>query len=97
MSISEDEVRGIARLARLEIAESALGPMALELSKILNYVAQLNELDTSAVPPTRQVGTLVAPWRADVAVAAEVSERAMAQAPRASDAGFLVPGFVDEG
>jgi aspartyl-tRNA(Asn)/glutamyl-tRNA(Gln) amidotransferase subunit C len=97
MSISEGEVRGVARLARLEIAEEAVGPMALELSKILNYVAQLNELDTSEVPPTRQVGTLSAPFRDDTPVDARVGSHALLQAPRASDSGFLVPGFVDEG
>jgi aspartyl-tRNA(Asn)/glutamyl-tRNA(Gln) amidotransferase subunit C len=95
MSISADQVRAIARLARLEVREDALADTARELSKILNYVDQLSELDTKDVPPTRQVGMVGAPLREDVPRESTVSGAALAEAPRSGEGGFLVPGFVE--
>ena len=51
MAVDEDVVRKIARLARIKVPETALAPMAQELSKLLNWVEQLNELDTSKTEP----------------------------------------------
>jgi aspartyl-tRNA(Asn)/glutamyl-tRNA(Gln) amidotransferase subunit C len=96
MSISADQVRVVARLSRLEVSEEALPQLAHELSKILTYVDQLSELDTSDVPPTRQVGTVSAPFRADAPHVSGITAAALREAPRADDGGFLVPGFVDE-
>jgi len=50
MSLSLDDVKKIARLARLELPEDDLARMRAQLSAILDYVAQLNELDTTGVP-----------------------------------------------
>ena len=51
MSLDKASVAKIARLARLKMDAGALEPMAAELNKILDFVGQLNELDTSDVPP----------------------------------------------
>jgi aspartyl-tRNA(Asn)/glutamyl-tRNA(Gln) amidotransferase subunit C len=96
MSISADQVRVVARLSRLEVSEEALAETAIELSKILNYVDQLSELDTSDVPPTRHVGTVSAPFRSDEPQRSGVTRAALSEAPRTGDGGFLVPGFIDE-
>ena len=49
MSLSLDEVRKVAKLARLELSDSDLAAMQQQLSAILDYVAQLNEIDTTGV------------------------------------------------
>ena len=49
MSLSLDEVRKVAKLARLELSDADLATMQQQLSAILDYVAQLNELDTDGV------------------------------------------------
>ncbi|OQX67034.1 MAG: aspartyl/glutamyl-tRNA(Asn/Gln) amidotransferase subunit C [Sorangiineae bacterium NIC37A_2] len=96
MAISVDEVRTVARLARLALDEARVEELAHELGKILGYVDQLNELDTSNVEPTLQVGTLSAPLREDVVRPGLEAVAAYREAPRTSPDGFLVPGFVDE-
>jgi len=95
MSISAKEVLAAARLARLELAPEDVEPFTAELQKILTYVDQLSELDTSQVPRTMQVGAPSAPLRPDVAVAGASKAEVLAAAARADDVGFLVPGFVD--
>lgn len=96
MTITQKDVLHVARLARLELSESAADAMAVELDKILGYVRKLNELDTEAVEPTLQVSVQSAPLRPDVTVPGVEKSRALAEAPRADEVGFLVPGFVDE-
>lgn len=64
MSLSQDEVRNIARLARLSLSEEALEKYRGQLSAILDYVAQLGELDTTGIEPTSSVlppGTALRP------------------------------------
>lgn len=96
MTISKEEILTIASLARLEVGEDAVESLAAELSMILDYVKKLDELDTVDVAPTTQVAAAAAPLRADVRTAGLSKSVALAQAPRADDVGFLVPGFVDE-
>jgi aspartyl-tRNA(Asn)/glutamyl-tRNA(Gln) amidotransferase subunit C len=95
--ITRDDVLHVARLARLQLAEAEVERMIEDLGKILGYMAELNQLDTSAVPPTAHVAVDKAPFRDDEVVPGLASETALAEAPRQSDGGFAVPGFVDEG
>jgi len=96
MSITREEVLAIASLARLEIEESAVSVLAEDLSKILDYVRKLDELDTESVEPTLQVTVNSAPLRKDEPRQGLEKSLALSEAPRADQAGFLVPGFVDE-
>lgn len=96
MSISAEEVLAAARLARLELEPGVVQQLTQELQKILTYVDQLRELDTKDVPRTMQVGVPSAPLRPDLALAGADKAEVLAAAPRADEAGFLVPGFVDE-
>jgi aspartyl-tRNA(Asn)/glutamyl-tRNA(Gln) amidotransferase subunit C len=95
MSISKKEVLTVASLARLEVDDQRAEELTLELSKILEYVKKLDELDTRDVPATAQVAVLSAPLRPDVRRPSLTREEALSQAPRASEQGFLVPGFVE--
>ena len=95
--ITRDDVLHVARLARLELTEAEVRRMIEDLGKILDYVALLNELDTSAVPPTAHVAVETAPFRQDRAVPGLTVESALSQAPRQNGGGFAVPAFVDEG
>lgn len=96
MTISRDEVLTVARLARLELDEATAQALTEDLDKILDYVQKLNELDTSGVEPTAQVCVAAAPLRKDEPSPGLKKATILAQAPRADDTGFLVPGFVDE-
>ncbi len=96
MTISREEVLKLASLARLEVDEASVERLTGDLGKFLDYVKLLDELDTSNVPPTAQVTVDHAPLRADEVRKGLSKEAALAQAPRADQVGFLVPGFVDE-
>ncbi|HEY6556015.1 MAG TPA: Asp-tRNA(Asn)/Glu-tRNA(Gln) amidotransferase subunit GatC [Polyangiaceae bacterium] len=96
MAITRENVLHVAKLARLELAENEIEPMRVDLEKIIGYIAQLNELDTAAVPPTTQVAVQAAPLRVDAAQPSLANEQALAEAPRHAGGGFAVPAFVEE-
>lgn len=96
MAITRDDVLHVAKLGRLQLAEDEIDRMRIDLERILGYVAQLNELDTSTIPPTAHVFVDVAPLRADVVHEGLSTEAALAEAPRHRDSAFAVPAFVDE-
>jgi aspartyl-tRNA(Asn)/glutamyl-tRNA(Gln) amidotransferase subunit C len=89
--ISREEVLYVARLARLELSEQEIEPMARELSDVLDHVARIKELDLADVEPTSHVVELTSALREDVVRPCLPREVALAQAPAVSDDGFLVP------
>jgi aspartyl-tRNA(Asn)/glutamyl-tRNA(Gln) amidotransferase subunit C len=89
--IDREEVLHVARLARLELSEEELEPMARELSAVLDHIAKLDELDLSEVPPTSHVVEVTGGLRADEPRPSLPREVALANAPAVSGDGFLVP------
>ena len=81
----------MARLARLRLAEEEIGPMARELSAILDHVARIKQLDLEDVPPTSHVVEVTGSLREDAVVPCLPREVALAQAPAVGEGGFLVP------
>jgi aspartyl-tRNA(Asn)/glutamyl-tRNA(Gln) amidotransferase subunit C len=96
MAISRQDVLHVAQLARLELGDDEVERMIRDLGGILDYVAQLGELDTSQVPATAQIAVEGAPLRADEPARGLSADEALAEAPRTSDGSFAVPAFVDE-
>jgi aspartyl-tRNA(Asn)/glutamyl-tRNA(Gln) amidotransferase subunit C len=96
MAITREDVLHVAKLSRLELNESEIEPMRVDLEKILGYMAQLNELDTRAVAPTTKVAVAAAPLREDAVLPSLPTELAMSEAPRHAGGGFAVPAFVEE-
>lgn len=95
MSVSRDQVQRVAQLARLEFSEEEEAQMADELSRILEYVEKLEELDTSGVPPMSHVLDVTNVFRPD-----EIEERidrdqALEAAPETTDGYFEVPKVLD--
>jgi aspartyl-tRNA(Asn)/glutamyl-tRNA(Gln) amidotransferase subunit C len=94
--ISREQVLHVARLARLALDEAEIDRMTRELADILRYVESLEQLDTSGVEPTAQVGLEALPLREDVAASGLSHDQALEQSPRSAHGGFMVPGFVEE-
>jgi len=65
MSITIEEIEHIAELSRLELSAEEKVKFGAQLDSILNYVDQLNEVNTVGVEPTAQVTGLVDVWRED--------------------------------
>lgn len=95
-TLTEAEVRHVAKLARLRLTDDELPRLTAELSAIVGYVKKLDELDTRDVPPTTQVEVDRLPLRADVPHESFAHDVALRESPRKTDAGFAVPGFVEE-
>ena len=81
MSLDKDTVARIARLARLKVPEEELEPLAGELSGILAWIEQLNEVDTANVEPLASVSDVTLPMREDKLTDGGVAERVLANAP----------------
>jgi aspartyl-tRNA(Asn)/glutamyl-tRNA(Gln) amidotransferase subunit C len=89
--IDRDQVLHVARLARLRLTDEELERMPAELSKILEHVERMNELDLDGVEPTSHVVELQNVLREDVPRPSLPRERALEGAPDAADSGFRVP------
>jgi aspartyl-tRNA(Asn)/glutamyl-tRNA(Gln) amidotransferase subunit C len=89
--IDREEVLHVARLARLALSEEEIEPMARELSAVLDHVAMIGELDLGQVPPTTHVVEVTGRLRPDEPRPSWPREAILAQAPDASEEGFLVP------
>ncbi|HXZ67174.1 MAG TPA: Asp-tRNA(Asn)/Glu-tRNA(Gln) amidotransferase subunit GatC [Alphaproteobacteria bacterium] len=95
MAVDEETVRKIARLARIKLPESAVAPMAVELSKLLNWVEQLGELDTSKVEPMTTAIAMKLKMRKDVVTDGGYEEDIVRNAPAREDTFFTVPKVVE--
>ncbi len=89
--IDRDEVLHVARLARLQLSDTEIEPMARELSAVVDHIAKIGELDLEDVPPTTHVAELTGRLRADEPRASLPREVVLSQAPLVSGEGFLVP------
>jgi aspartyl-tRNA(Asn)/glutamyl-tRNA(Gln) amidotransferase subunit C len=89
--IDRDQVLHVARLARLRLTDEELERMPGELSKILDHVEKMDELDLEGVEPTSHVVDIVNVLREDVPRPCLPRERALAGAPDVAAGGFRVP------
>ena len=65
MAITAEEIKHVAELSRLNLTENEIGKFADQMGSVLEYIGQLDEVDTSKVASTAQVSGLVDVWRAD--------------------------------
>jgi len=89
--LQRDQVLHVARLARLELSEEEVERMAAELSKVLDHIEKIRELDLDGVPPTSHVVDVTAPLRADQPEPCLPHELTLASAPEPLEGGFGVP------
>jgi aspartyl-tRNA(Asn)/glutamyl-tRNA(Gln) amidotransferase subunit C len=94
VKITRDEVLYVARLARLEVEEAATDKLAAQIGSILDYVDQLNQVDTAGVAPTSHALALTNVFREDAVRPHIEREAALANAPAQEDGCFLVPKIV---
>jgi aspartyl-tRNA(Asn)/glutamyl-tRNA(Gln) amidotransferase subunit C len=89
--IEREQVLHVAKLARLSFSDEEVDRLAPELSKIVEYVEQMDRLELEGVEPTSHVVELQNVLREDVPCESLPKERALEQAPDAVDGGFRVP------
>lgn len=90
--ISRDDVLHLAQLSKLELEEAEIDSLRADIGNILNYVEQLNGLDTEGVEPTYQVTGLSNVWREDKEINYGVTrEELLARSPEVTDFQVKVP------
>lgn len=99
MSLSLEEIRHVAALARLGMDDAELETMRETLSSILNHIEEINELDTDAIDPTAQVVAMDNVWREDEPIEGFSQETALKNAADSRDGFFAVSAVMgsDEG
>ena len=95
MKVDAETVRKVARLARLKISDKEAGALEGELTGILNWVAQLDEVDTKGVEPMTSVVQMTLRQRTDEITDGEKPDDVIANAPLTEDHFFLVPKVVE--
>lgn len=91
MSLSDDQVRDLALLARLELSDGEVSEVRSKLSSILGFVHRLAELDTDDVEPMTTALDVDNRWRPDIVVDGLSTEQAIHNSPAHDDQFFLVP------
>ncbi len=95
MSIDAATVRKVARLARIREPEDKLEILAAELSGILQWIEQLNEVDTDGVEPMASTEAVTLPMRDDVVTEGGDPAKVLANAPKSDRNFFVVPKVVE--
>ena len=95
MLIDTETARKVAKLARIRVQEADLPALAAELSGILGFMEQLNEVDVSGVEPMTSVTPMRLARRADVVTDGGYPSRVLGNAPDAREGFFAVPKVVE--
>ena len=95
MQVEAATVRRIARLARIKVSDEEAQALEKELSGILDWVKQLDEVDTSGVEPMTRVVPMTLKKRSDVVTEGDIADEIVANAPQREDHFFVVPKVVE--
>ena len=96
MHLTHTEVRHVAELAKLALSDDEVALFAEQISAILDYADQIQQVDTSGVPPTPYVLPLASVMREDVPGEGLSNAAALANAPDSSDGFFRVRAVFEE-
>lgn len=94
-TITTNEVKHVAALARLEFDDDQIQQFTYHLARVLDYIGKLNELDTTDIPPTSHVLSIRNVVKEDVAKPSYDRDLVLATAPAAEDGYFEVPQVIE--
>jgi aspartyl-tRNA(Asn)/glutamyl-tRNA(Gln) amidotransferase subunit C len=95
MPVSNEQVRHIAKLARIAMSDDEIERLAPELNNILGWVEQLGEVNTDGVEPLTAVIDLKLRLRDDVVNDGNIRDAVLANAPEAQHGFFAVPKVIE--
>lgn len=95
MSLDKTQIAKIARLARIALTDAEQEHFATELSGILHWIEQLNEVNTEGVPALSSVSGMKLPWREDTVTDGNRQDDVLKNAPRAEHGCFVVPKVIE--
>ena len=94
--ISKEEVSKVSRLARLKLNEEQIDNHAIQIEKILDYINQLDKIDTNNVPCTTRAIEVINNFRSDENVAYKNRDEILNLAPSREDDFFKVPKIIKD-
>ena len=94
--ITKEEVKKVAQLARLELNEGEINKHAEQLEKILEYIKQLETIDTNEVPCTTRAIEVTNVFRKDEKKNSDSTEELLGLGPSREDQYFKVPKIINE-
>jgi len=97
MAISEEQVKHVAKLAKLSFSEDELHEFTSQLGKIIDMVETLEEVDTQGVPFTSNVADTINVMREDVTIGGWDRDELMKNVPESEDGFIKVPAIIDNG
>ena len=95
MSVSSEQVRHIAKLARIAMSDEEIARLAPELNNILGWVEQLAEVNTDGVEPLTAVIDQKQRLRDDIVTDGNIRDELLANAPEAQHGFFAVPKVIE--
>lgn len=95
MSVTKEDVKKVARLSRIAVPDERLEQLAGELTGIMAWIEQLNEVDVEGVAPMTSVVDASLPLREDKVTDGGIQDQVLANAPRSEDGFFVVPKSVE--
>lgn len=95
MQITDETIRYVEALAKLELSEEEKAKAKVDLGNILGYMDTMNELDTSGIEPMSHAYPLRNVYREDVVVNGNDRDNLLANAPHKKDGYFVVPKTVE--
>ncbi|MSQ96540.1 MAG: Asp-tRNA(Asn)/Glu-tRNA(Gln) amidotransferase subunit GatC [Gemmataceae bacterium] len=96
MSLSPDEVRKVAELARLEISDAEVDTIARQLNAIVDYINQLQQVSTDGVEPLAHALDLHDVFREDLPGESLTEDEALANAPARKGNFYSVPAVFGD-
>tara|TARA_B100001989_G_C24089553_1_gene246418 strand:- start:140 stop:433 length:294 start_codon:yes stop_codon:yes gene_type:complete len=94
--ITKEEVKKVAHLARLELNDNEINNHAEQLEKILEYITQLEKIDTKNVPCTTRAIEVTNVFRKDEKKNSDCTEKLLELGPSREDQYFKVPKIISE-
>ena len=95
MAVDRETVVRVARLARLQVPEDELDTLAGELSNIIGWIEQLDEVNTDGIEPMASVADMRLRWREDEVTDGGIQEKVTSNAPDSQNDMFSVPKVVE--
>jgi len=94
--LTEDQVRHVAKLARLNCTDEQISSFTGQLDAIISYVSQLEEVDTSGVEPLAHCLSVHNVFRSDEVTISLTTDQVLSNAPQSDGEFFLVPKVLDD-
>lgn len=95
MKITYEDVKHVAQLARITLTSEQITVLSKQLNDIVEYIEQLNEIDTSTIEPTSHVVPLNNIFREDLITPSLPRQEMLKNAPDSNDRFYIVPKIIE--